>query len=59
MPRNKDFEIQSLKKKNHVIFSLYISENEIWESNNERNGKVSLDMVYIFFSDNIYWINRL
>lgn len=54
MPRNKDFEIQSLKKKNHVIFSLYISENEIRESNNERNGKVSLDMVYIFFSDNIY-----
>lgn len=59
MPRNKDFEIQSLKKKNHVIFSLYISENEIWESNNERNGKVSLDMVYIFFSDNIYWMNTL
>lgn len=59
MPRNKDFEIQSLKKKNHVIFSLYISENEIWESNNERNGKVSLDMVYIFFSDNVYWMNTL
>lgn len=59
MPRNKDFEIQSLNKKNHVIFSLYISENEIWESNNERNGKVSLDMVYIFFSDNIYWMNTL
>lgn len=28
MPSNKGFEIQSLKKKNHVIFNLYISENE-------------------------------
>lgn len=29
MPRNKEFEIQSLKKKNHVILYLYISEDEI------------------------------
>lgn len=43
MPRNKEFEIQSLKKKNHVIFILYISENEIRECNHERNGKGSLN----------------
>lgn len=36
---NPEFE----NEKNHVIFYLYISENEIWECNNERNEKVSLN----------------
>lgn len=38
---NKEFEIQSMKKKS--CNPLYISENEIWECNNERNGKVFLN----------------
>lgn len=41
-PRNRVWNPEFEKEKlcNHL---LYISKNEVWECNNERNGKVSLN----------------
>lgn len=46
MPRNKEFDLEFEKEKSCNL--LYISKNEIWECNNERNGKVSSNCGIIF-----------
>lgn len=46
MPRNRVWNPEYEKEKS--CNPLYISENEIWECNNERNGKISLNHGIIF-----------